>query len=89
MFFRFAPRFKRENVELSPQDILTLLSLWEEDKMRDRAPYRPSVLDRYEQDFDDDNNRIDDDDDDDDNWVEGPVFPGRHYQVRTFYSEII
>ncbi|GLV34599.1 hypothetical protein CBL_09080 [Carabus blaptoides fortunei] len=77
---RFSNRYKRE-VELSPEDILTLLSLWEEDRFRQPVGYRTNWP-RYNGDVDLDNDRDENDiEETDENWLESPVYPGARNPV--------
>lgn len=74
-YFSLPNRLKRE-VELSPEEILTLLSLWDEDRLRQPAGYRTNWP-RYNPDLDLDNDREENEiDDPDESWLESPVYPG-------------
>ncbi|XP_072762681.1 prohormone-2 isoform X2 [Anoplolepis gracilipes] len=73
------PRFKRElPLDIDPEDVLTLLSLWENE--RRNGNWRNYAKEEYE-------NMIDDryiDEEDTRNalpWLDAPVYPSRHYDT--------
>ncbi|CAH0563924.1 unnamed protein product [Brassicogethes aeneus] len=67
---RMAPRFKRD-VELTPEEIITLLNLYE--KSRQNEDYRPYQPLKYQ--YNNENYDIDTENNDGENWLEGPVYP--------------
>lgn len=68
--FRLDNRYKRD-IKLSPEEVLTLLALWENERRHNPEDYRP-IWSRYEpQDLEDSSeNEIDQDDE---NWLDTPV----------------
>lgn len=73
--FRLDGRIKRE-VDLTPEEILALLSLYENNRQRQQesSNYR-QPWNRYEPNFDIDINQDESQDQDEENWLDNPVFP--------------
>lgn len=67
-------RFKRDT-ELSPEDILTLLTLYENERQRNPPNYRNSWQ-RFEPSYEMEADNADNDlEQDDENWLDGPIYP--------------
>ncbi|KAK5641651.1 hypothetical protein RI129_010198 [Pyrocoelia pectoralis] len=64
-------RYKRD-VELTPEEFLTLLSLWENERRHSPEDYRPTWS-RYEPNMDLDDRNDNEIDEDDENWLDTPV----------------
>lgn len=80
---RLDSRMKRE-VEFSPEDILTLLTLWENERQRNPSSIRNNNWQRFNPSssssaYDFDGNTIDvgdnDIDENEENWLDAPVYP--------------
>ncbi|XP_076635332.1 prohormone-2 [Colletes latitarsis] len=80
------PRFKRE-LDIDPEDVLTLLSLWENER-RNRN-WHKYMNEEYEN-MDDDGNILEEDDPRNIiPWMGSPVYPPRHYSVDSLSSSDI
>lgn len=66
----------KRDVEFTPEDILTLLTLWENERQRSPVAYRNNWQ-RYEPSYDIDagDNVENDLEQDDENWLDTPVYP--------------
>uniref|UniRef100_A0A1Y1JWA2 Uncharacterized protein n=1 Tax=Photinus pyralis TaxID=7054 RepID=A0A1Y1JWA2_PHOPY len=70
-FKRLNSRYKRD-IELTPEEFLTLLSLWENERRHTSDDYRPTWS-RYEPNVDLDDRNENELDEDDENWLDTPV----------------
>ncbi|XP_003700557.3 prohormone-2 [Megachile rotundata] len=72
------PRFKRE-LDIDPEDVLTLLSLWENE--RRKRNWHKYMNDEYENVEDEDNLLDEEDPRNVIPWMDSPVYPPRHYSL--------
>ncbi|KOX79843.1 Prohormone-2 [Melipona quadrifasciata] len=72
------PRFKRE-LDIDPQDVLTLLSLWENE--RHKRNWHKYINDEYENADDEDNLLEEEDSRNIIPWIDSSVYPPRHYNI--------
>lgn len=69
--YKLKDRFKRD-IELTPEEFLTLLSVWENERRLSQDDYRPTWS-RYEPSVDLDDRNDNDVDQDEENWLDTPV----------------
>ncbi|XP_033357029.1 prohormone-2-like [Bombus vosnesenskii] len=74
------PRFKRE-LDIDPQDVLTLLSLWENE--RHKRNWHKYMNDEYENVDDEDNLLEEEDPRNIIPWMDSSAYPPRHYSVES------
>lgn len=82
--FRLDSRIKRD-IELTPEDILTILTLYENDRQHPPTGYRTSWQ-RFEPSLDLDGDREENDiDQDEESWLDTPVYPHASSQFNPGY----
>ncbi|KAF2895345.1 hypothetical protein ILUMI_10826 [Ignelater luminosus] len=85
---RLNSRYKRE-IELTPEEVLTLLTVWENERRRAQDDYRPTWS-RYEPNLDLDDSSENDVEQEDENWLDTPVvYPHATNRINQLSGEFV